>query len=91
MNNKVPTSNLQFVFHNNNTTFRSDRSMSLPLSSYNTMDLSDIFSLPNEGPAGVFDFGGPNKLLSSHNLLSPLRKMDFALCKRTCVLHFRSR
>lgn len=66
-----------------------DRSMSLPLSvispqSYNGLESIDSFSLANDRSADSFSLIGSNNhsiLNSNSSLLSPLRKMDFALCK----------
>uniref|UniRef100_A0A6B2E5P1 Putative calmodulin-binding transcription activator isoform f n=1 Tax=Phlebotomus kandelakii TaxID=1109342 RepID=A0A6B2E5P1_9DIPT len=59
---------------------RLDRSMSLPISSisqcYGSLDVPENSSLSIET-----SMEGSNSMLSSNNLLSPLRKMDFALCE----------
>ncbi|XP_055685714.1 calmodulin-binding transcription activator 1 isoform X3 [Lutzomyia longipalpis] len=59
---------------------RLDRSMSLPIASlpqsYGSLDVPENSSLSIET-----SMEGSNVGLSSHNLLSPLRKMDFALCE----------
>ena len=65
--------------------FRNDRSMSLPLSANSPQstvsgDGGDNFSLSLLSKADRTS-ESPSQLTSNSSLLSPLRKMDFALCK----------
>lgn len=67
---------------------RFDRSMSLPVSnspvSFATTDTIDTFSISIDSAMEGSNFNSTaNTSISNISLLSPLRKMDFALCKWT--------